>query len=413
MGLTSLSKADGAKLKAAINSYKYVSPNLSLAERLFLNDFWGWWASNYPMWLAPNLITFIGFLACLFSTVLMFYYSPNLDGSTPRWWYLCCGCTAFIYQTFDGSDGKQARRTKSGSALGELFDHGCDALVTTWALCFAVEMVAVRADSTVFILALIGSQTCFFVSNLTLLHMGYQHFNQVDAQEFQIFLQVSLWSCYFFGNDVFKYVIPMPASVLGPITTYAPTGIARDFTSDGLSVAAFLVFCSLFSVIANIISGLFFVVKFYLKEKPQNVETGRGIDNLFKQVGLVGTVGVFTYIAWYYAVQDKVDPRAVMGVILVSGLAHGDLMFHLLVTRVCHLPVPDLVRSRGVWAVVFLAAVNYLHFSGLLPGSSIGFLRQVALWSIVASNLQYVYSMGNAIADVLEINIFSLKKHKQ
>ncbi|CAF4381810.1 unnamed protein product, partial [Rotaria magnacalcarata] len=26
----------------------------------------------------------------------------------------------------DGMDGKQARRTKSSSALGELFDHGVD-----------------------------------------------------------------------------------------------------------------------------------------------------------------------------------------------------------------------------------------------------------------------------------------------
>ena len=33
----------------------------------------------------------------------------------------------FIYlKTKDGMDGKQARRTKSSSALGELFDHGVD-----------------------------------------------------------------------------------------------------------------------------------------------------------------------------------------------------------------------------------------------------------------------------------------------
>jgi ethanolaminephosphotransferase len=32
------------------------------------------------------------------------------------------------YQTLDNADGKQARRTKSSSPLGLLFDHGCDAL---------------------------------------------------------------------------------------------------------------------------------------------------------------------------------------------------------------------------------------------------------------------------------------------
>ncbi|KAG9313835.1 hypothetical protein JVU11DRAFT_4600 [Chiua virens] len=37
----------------------------------------------------------------------------------------------FMYQTFDSVDGKQARRTGMASPLGELFDHGCDALNTT------------------------------------------------------------------------------------------------------------------------------------------------------------------------------------------------------------------------------------------------------------------------------------------
>lgn len=38
-------------------------------------------------------------------------------------------CAAMlVYQTLDNMDGKQARRTGSGSALGLLFDHGCDAI---------------------------------------------------------------------------------------------------------------------------------------------------------------------------------------------------------------------------------------------------------------------------------------------
>jgi phosphatidylglycerophosphate synthase len=36
----------------------------------------------------------------------------------------------FVYQTLDAIDGKQARRTGSSNALGELFDHGCDSMST-------------------------------------------------------------------------------------------------------------------------------------------------------------------------------------------------------------------------------------------------------------------------------------------
>jgi phosphatidylglycerophosphate synthase len=32
----------------------------------------------------------------------------------------------------DAIDGKQARRTKSGSPLGQLFDHGCDSFSLTF-----------------------------------------------------------------------------------------------------------------------------------------------------------------------------------------------------------------------------------------------------------------------------------------
>lgn len=42
---------------------------------------------------------------------------------------LCSFAASFwIYSTMDNIDGKQARRTNSSSPLGELFDHGCDAL---------------------------------------------------------------------------------------------------------------------------------------------------------------------------------------------------------------------------------------------------------------------------------------------
>ena len=48
----------------------------------------------------------------------------------PRWAYLLCAIGIFVYQTLDGIDGPQARRTGTSSPLGEYFDHGCDAIAT-------------------------------------------------------------------------------------------------------------------------------------------------------------------------------------------------------------------------------------------------------------------------------------------
>ncbi|KAJ9140643.1 hypothetical protein P3X46_031267 [Hevea brasiliensis] len=62
------------------------------------------------------------------SALLGYIYSPRLDTAPPRWVHFAHGLLLFLYQTFDAVDGKQARRTSSSSPLGELFDHGCDAL---------------------------------------------------------------------------------------------------------------------------------------------------------------------------------------------------------------------------------------------------------------------------------------------
>jgi len=49
-------------------------------------------------------------------------------GDTPRWVYLFAAFSVVFYTWLDCFDGKQARRTGTSSPLGQLFDHGCDAL---------------------------------------------------------------------------------------------------------------------------------------------------------------------------------------------------------------------------------------------------------------------------------------------
>jgi ethanolaminephosphotransferase len=51
-----------------------------------------------------------------------------------------------MYQTLDAIDGKQARRTGAASPLGQLFDHGCDAIVTPIAA-YAIMSILRIGDS--------------------------------------------------------------------------------------------------------------------------------------------------------------------------------------------------------------------------------------------------------------------------
>jgi ethanolaminephosphotransferase len=61
----------------------------------------------------------------------MLWYTPTLDQDCPPWVYASWAIGLFLYQTFDAVDGSQARRTHQSGPLGELFDHGVDAVNTT------------------------------------------------------------------------------------------------------------------------------------------------------------------------------------------------------------------------------------------------------------------------------------------
>ena len=65
----------------------------------------------------------------------------------PTWVYLFGAFALFMYQTLDAIDGKQARRTGTSGPLGQLFDHGCDAMTTTMASCILFQGILLGKES--------------------------------------------------------------------------------------------------------------------------------------------------------------------------------------------------------------------------------------------------------------------------
>ncbi|XP_057799211.1 choline/ethanolaminephosphotransferase 1-like [Salvia miltiorrhiza] len=118
----------GAHGVAALRKHKYSGVDHSIVSKYVLQPFWTRCVNLFPLWMPPNMITLIGSMFLVTSALLGYIYSPQLDSPPPRWVNFAHGLLLFLYQTFDAVDGKQARRTNSSSPLGELFDHGCDAL---------------------------------------------------------------------------------------------------------------------------------------------------------------------------------------------------------------------------------------------------------------------------------------------
>ncbi|CAK1601175.1 unnamed protein product [Parnassius mnemosyne] len=115
--------------------YKYNSVDTSILSNYVMHPFWNWCVQFCPVWVAPNLLTFTGFLLTVLNFLLFSYYDYGFHALTeenvtndyiPSWVWAIAAVNLFVAYTLDGIDGKQARRTGTSGPLGELFDHGLD-----------------------------------------------------------------------------------------------------------------------------------------------------------------------------------------------------------------------------------------------------------------------------------------------
>uniref|UniRef100_A0A182RVD9 diacylglycerol cholinephosphotransferase n=1 Tax=Anopheles funestus TaxID=62324 RepID=A0A182RVD9_ANOFN len=164
--------------------HKYSCTNVSLMDP-FLQPWWCWLVSKVPLWLAPNLITTVGLLINIATTLILIYFSPTGREEPPRWSSALCGIGLFIYQSLDAIDGKQARRTNSSSPLGELFDHGCDSISTVFVALSACISVQLGYYPRWMFFQCFCAMTLFYCAHWQTYVSGTLRFGRIDVTEAQ------------------------------------------------------------------------------------------------------------------------------------------------------------------------------------------------------------------------------------
>ncbi|ODV97405.1 hypothetical protein PACTADRAFT_74915 [Pachysolen tannophilus NRRL Y-2460] len=114
-----------------LKAYKYQGDDRSIVTKYVLKPFWQRFVKIFPLWMAPNVVTLLGFMFMIMNLLTVFYFDPYLNAKSPSWVYFSYALGLFLYQTFDACDGIHARRTGQSGPLGELFDHCIDACNTT------------------------------------------------------------------------------------------------------------------------------------------------------------------------------------------------------------------------------------------------------------------------------------------
>ncbi|KAG5489018.1 hypothetical protein JIQ42_00638 [Leishmania sp. Namibia] len=387
-----------------LKKYKYSSTDFSIVSRYVLQRYWSFVVNLVPMTVAPNCITFTGFLIGISSTVLLLYYFFFEEGVYPSW-TLYYGATAlFTYQTLDAIDGKQARRTGTGSPLGELFDHGCDAFLTPFAL-LNVSLVTGMLPVERFWL-LILSSISLFSTIWEQFSTGTFELGYINGPTEGIILNCVLYiASAVYGNSIWD----MP--VVGPYNVRYPPALAWLFpdcngTVHIASARSVLFFFFLISCSLTILVNAVHVVM------RSTVHTSK-VTPLLAAAPIVVMLALTVHV---FVVFPSVTTRFPFALEISYGLLMSITVTRMTLARLSRMPYKALN-----WHIVLLfgvlASASVLHYTSnsSVPHEAVETVLGSALTGLsVFAALQYGHMILSAFTQIsryLGISIMTIK-HK-
>ncbi|KAF5901654.1 cholinephosphotransferase 1 [Clarias magur] len=191
-----------------LEEHRYSAEGRSLLEPP-CQLYWNWLVQQIPTWLAPNTLTITGLIVNVFTTIILVFYCPTATEEAPAWAFILSALGLFIYQSLDAIDGKQARRTNSSSPLGELFDHGCDAVSTVFVAVGTCICTGIgNYPNWMFFCGFVG-MFMFFCAHWQTYVSGTLRFGILDVTEVQISIIIMYLMSAFGGVSLWETTLPM------------------------------------------------------------------------------------------------------------------------------------------------------------------------------------------------------------
>ncbi|XP_048386996.1 ethanolaminephosphotransferase 1 [Stegostoma tigrinum] len=370
---------------AGFDKYKYSAVDTNPLSVYVMHPFWNSLVKILPTWLAPNLLTFSGFMLLVlnFCTLAYFDYDFYASGSSykhvPSWVWIAAGLLNFMAYTLDGVDGKQARRTSSSTPLGELFDHGLD----SWACIFFVVTVYSifgRGEAGVSVL------TLFFILWVVLFSFILSHWEKYNTGI--LFLP---W-----GYDLSQVTISVVyiiTAVVGVEAWYGPIFLNlqyRDLFSIMILGCAFIV---TFPV------SLYNVFKAYRSNTLKHHSFYEAMLPFVSPVLLFSLCTLWVCTSPYDVIEQH--PRIVY---FLVGTAFSNLTCKLIVCQMSNTRCQPLS-----WFLLPLAVGVIFVISGILRDKEYHLL--IILTTVITlAHIHYGVCVVNQLSKHFNIYVFSLKK---
>uniref|UniRef100_A0A8C5I0E7 Ethanolaminephosphotransferase 1 n=1 Tax=Gouania willdenowi TaxID=441366 RepID=A0A8C5I0E7_GOUWI len=349
-----------------------------------MHPFWNLVVKFLPTWLAPNLITFTGFMFLVWNFLMLAFYDFDFTASSvghehvPSWVWVSAGIFNFLAYTLDGVDGKQARRTNSSTPLGELFDHGLD----SWACFFFVATVYSifgRGESGV------GVATLYYILWVVLFSFILSHWEKYNTGI--LFLP---W-----GYDISQVtisVVYVVTAVVGVETWYQP--ILWHFLYRDLFT--FMIIACSFTV--TLPMSLYNVLKAHRGNTLKHSSLYEAFLPFFSPVLLFILSTLWVVFSPTGILEQQ--PRIFY---LMVGTAFANVTCKLIVCQMSN------TRCQALsWLLVPMAGVVVLALSGVAISETL----LLYLWTtfVILAHIHYGVSVVQQLSDHFNIFAFSLKK---
>lgn len=373
---------------AGFDKYKYSSIDNSPVSNYITHPFWNWVVQFYPTWIAPNVLTLAGFLFLVLQFVVLTYYDSDFYASSdihpeyppiPNWVWLFSSACIFLAHTLDGTDGKQARRTKTSGPLGELFDHGLD----SWATLFmpiGIFSVFGRGDHSVDVMhmsfIMLSVQVTFIMSHWEKYNTGIL-FLPWGYDPSQIGMAAMYFVTWLGGYSMWKNYVP-----------YVDMTYAKVFEYGMYGGVVFQLPVTLWNIYSSYANKTGKMLSFYEGQRP-----------LVPAIILFGLFYLWAYISPYNIIEK--EPRLFM---LTLGTAFANVSSRVIVSGMSNTRCDSFNVLLIPLITIVLATVT------LKLGSLEAYLLLAYATYVMAAHLHYGICVVKQLADHFNIYVFSVEK---
>ncbi|CAD6977284.1 unnamed protein product [Tilletia controversa] len=327
------------------------------------------------------------------------------NGSTclPHWVYYTWALGLFLYQSLDSIDGKQARRTGMAGPLGELFDHGCDAINTTLE-CILISSALNLGRSYWTLASIIATLSNFYLTTWEEFHTGTLFLSAFSGPVEGILMIVAVY--------VITAVAGGPTfwdqGILNVTGLAKIDGVQKVFARFNVPLSeAFLIFGAI-GLAFNVVASYSNVLAAVSKKRQQAGKSAASASAGSSLKPLLGLLPLLVQIAgntvWVTAQKQQimVDGHAFIPFLSYWGIAFAYNVGLLIVAHVTKAPFPYW-NAAAVWSVI--GAIDASLPTPLLQ-STPGRVRATVYVSLFAAFVLYGHFCYHVITTITKESEF-------